>query len=271
MDIKVLSWNINGITVNNQEKVESLKGIINDVQPDLILLQEVKCPDHIEGIKRLCNCCPEIEEEYNIIINSTKGYSGTATLIHKDFVTVSNTFLQMKVSEEFENYNNNRIICSYNESLNLAIINVYVPNAGAGLVRMDFKKQWMNKFKDLLVEFSKQNTKLIIMGDMNVIPTKNDMKNYDVNHNVAAGVTDIESELYSRLLGMTNLRDVAIELNKRQEYTFFGRFPVRNIKNNSGWRLDHCWVSPGIKILNYQTFKNYLGSDHIPFSVDLSI
>ena len=80
--MKICSWNINSIRV----RVDALNLLIEKFNPDIILLQEIKCENHqfTEYFKNL---------EYDLIVNGQKGRHGVAILIKKniDFTKIQIT------------------------------------------------------------------------------------------------------------------------------------------------------------------------------------
>lgn len=261
---------MNGINPSNIEKSKSLYSILEDYSPDIFMVQEAKVNGENESNKRFEIMYPKVFDKYDILTNSSRGYSGTITLINKNFCYKS-AYVSVPVDSEFDKYNNNRIQIIFINNLNLVVINTYIPNSGDKLVRMKFKQQWMDKFSNLIIKpLLLEHKNIIICGDMNVVPSALDIKNYTSNHNISPGCTDLETMFYDKFLNETNMKDVAVSLNKRDQYTFYGRFSERNKMYNAGWRLDHFWVTESINILDYNVLKYIKGSDHVPIELKIS-
>lgn len=274
MNLKLISWNINGIVPSNLDKVETLNSL-GQLNPDIICLQEVKCHGVDDSFNKINKMNENIANAMTFYCNSITGYSGTLSLLSKKSV-LSNKInfsgiLDLICNEEYRKYNVGRIVYLDFSLDNLTIFNVYIPNSGTGLVRMNYKSEWMSKFTELILRFINKGRRVIILGDVNVVPTKNDIKNWVGNHDKSPGCTTIETGLYYDFLNKTKLIDVADNLGRNSEYTFFGRFTERNKLYNAGWRLDHIWISPSIKIVDYKVHKEFKGSDHVPIEVSLEV
>ena len=151
--IKIISWNVNGIRAII--KKDFLKDI-KEINPDIICLQETKAGDE-DAIKAL-----SVLDNYKYQINSSKarkGYSGTAILSKKSPITISN---DIGISEHDQE---GRVIKAEFENFNL--INVYVPNSGQELKRLEYRKKWDKEFLSFCLESEKQKP-TIITGDFNV-------------------------------------------------------------------------------------------------------
>ena len=107
--MKICSWNINSIRV----RVDALNLLIEKINPDIILLQEIKCENHqfTEYFKNF---------EYNLIVKGQKGRHGVAILIKKNI-----DFTQIQITSNI--MNKEARICGVSLK-NIFIFNVYVPN-----------------------------------------------------------------------------------------------------------------------------------------------
>ena len=159
--MKISTWNINGIrAITKKEFANSIK----QINPDILCLQETKAqPEQVNKELDTLN-------DYQIIINSAikKGYSGTATLTKIHPVSVS---YGMGI-DEFDS--EGRIIVT--EFENFQLLNVYTPNAGQGLKRLDFKQRWNEAFLSFTKNINAKKP-LIICGDLNVAHQPIDLKN----------------------------------------------------------------------------------------------
>ena len=148
--IKIISWNVNGIRAII--KKDFLRDI-NEIDPDIICLQETKAGEE-DALKAL-----SVLDGYGYHVNSSKakkGYSGTAILSKKSPSKISNDI------GVFEHDQEGRVIKAEFESFNL--INVYVPNSGQELKRLDYRKKWVQilyPFK-LSSFLCKKNTQKIV-------------------------------------------------------------------------------------------------------------
>ena len=165
--IKIISWNVNGIRAII--KKDFLRDI-NEIDPDIICLQETKAGEE-DALKAL-----SVLDGYEYHVNSSKarkGYSGTAILSKKSPSKISNDIGM------FEHDQEGRVIKAEFENFNL--INVYVPNSGQELKRLDYRKKWDEDFLNFCLESEKEKP-TIITGDLNVAHKEIDLKNPKTNY-----------------------------------------------------------------------------------------
>lgn len=254
--MNIITWNVNGLrAIVKKDFFDQLK----ELDWDILCLQETKAQDQevIDAVDPLSG--------YHYSINSAerKGYSGTAIISKTEPIK---TTLDMGKSEHDQE---GRIICSEYERFFL--INVYVPNAGRDLVRLDYREQWDKDFLNYLKE--KEQTKPVIAcGDFNVAHQPIDLKNPKSNYNKTAGYTQVEID------GMTNFIeagfvDIFRHLNpEKQSFTYWSyRFNAR--AKDVGWRLDYFLVSESLvdSVKDVVIYKSHEGSDHCPVQLKLSL
>lgn len=254
--MKIVSWNVNGIrAITKKDFFEDIKKI----NPDILCLQETKAQD------------PQVEKalegmsDYHQFYNSAerKGYSGVTILSKTEPISITN---DMGIEEHDQE---GRVQCAEFEDFYL--VNVYVPNSGAKLVRLDYREQWDEDFRNYLKKL-KETKPVILTGDLNVAHQAIDLKNDKANYNKSAGYTQKEID------GMDNLLDTGFIDSYRHfhpdtvAYTYWSyRFKSR--ERNTGWRLDYFLVSKAIidKVENVEILSDYYGSDHCPIQIELKL
>src|SRR5947207_15532706 len=82
MPLKVTTWNINSVRL----RINSVARFLRAVQPDVLCLQETKCPDDAFPAKRFRRLGYE-----HIALNGQKGYHGVATIARLPFERVELT------------------------------------------------------------------------------------------------------------------------------------------------------------------------------------
>ena len=149
------------------------------------------------------------------------------------------------------------------------LVNVYVPNSGSGLKRLDYRSTWDKAFASYLRKLQKTKP-VIVTGDFNVAHRAIDLKNDKSNYNKTSGYTQVEIDGLDKILG-TGLVDVFRTLYPEEvKYTFWSqRFNAR--KTNAGWRIDYFLASKALqeKVKDCQIHNDIFGSDHCPISLDL--
>lgn len=252
----IISWNVNGLrAIIKKDFFKTIK----QLNPDILCIQETKAQD-LEVAKALSAL-----KGYDVFINSAdkKGYSGTVILSKIKPISVSN---DMGISEhDFEG----RIICAEYEAFFL--INVYVPNSGQGLKRLDYRQQWDNDFLSYLKKLEKQKP-LIVCGDFNVAHQPIDLKNDKTNYNKTAGYTQVEIDGMDNLI-KAGLLDSFRNLHPNKiAYSYWSyRFKAR--ERNTGWRIDYFLISKGIKdkLVQSDILSQFYGADHCPIQLDVKL
>ncbi|HLS10584.1 MAG TPA: exodeoxyribonuclease III [Flavobacteriaceae bacterium] len=255
--MKIISWNINGVrAIVKKDFFED----IAKMDPDIICLQETKAQD-TEVEKALVNM-PDFHQYYNSA--ERRGYSGVAILSKIEPISVS---YGIGVEEHDQE---GRVLCAEFEDFYL--VNVYVPNSGSKLVRLDYRKTWDDDFRAYL-ENLKKTKPVILCGDLNVAHKAIDLKNDKANYNKTAGYTQVEID------GMDKLLDVGFVDSfrhfypeKEGMYTFWSyRFKSR--ERNTGWRIDYFLVSESFmdKVKSNEILSEYYGSDHCPIELELAL
>jgi len=256
--IKIVSWNVNGIRAILKK---GLIEVIKELNPDIIAFQEIKAQK--EDVNNIAQLLPEYPF---ISVNSAKlkkGYSGTAIFSKTKPVKTS---YDMGIEQHDQE---GRVIHSEYQNFNL--VNVYVPNSKRGLVRLDYRKQWDNDFKNFLIELNNRKP-TILCGDLNVAHQAIDLANPKPNYNKTAGYTQVEIDGFTDLLNSGFIDVYRYLYPEKIEYTYWSYlFNAR--ENNTGWRIYYFVIPERFisKISDMRHFKNYQGSDHCPIELSMDI
>ncbi|MCP4978563.1 MAG: exodeoxyribonuclease III [Maribacter sp.] len=254
--MNIISWNVNGIrAIVKKDFFESIKKL----NPDVLCLQETKAQDHEAEI-----ALSQLNAFHNYFnAADKKGYSSIALLSRIKPLAMTN---DMNVAEhDLEG----RIQCA--EYPKFFLVNVYVPNSGQELVRLDYRKKWDADFLNYLTNLEKTKP-VIVCGDLNVAHTSIDLKNDKANYNKTAGYTQIEIDGMDNFLN-AGFEDAYRKLHPKEvAYTYWSyRFKAR--ERNTGWRIDYFLVSLGLvdKIKSVKIYSDVLGSDHCPIGIEIEV
>jgi exodeoxyribonuclease-3 len=238
------------------------KGLINFMQSenaDVYCLQETKANnDQVrEALFGL--------EGYELYSSAAEkaGYSGTAILTRKKPLSVSYGFgiadhdtQGRTITAEFDTF---------------YLVNTYVPNSGAELVKLDYRQTWDDAMLHHLKKLE-SNKPVIWCGDMNVAHQAIDLSNPKSNYNKSAGYTQQEIDGLSRIL-QSGFTDTFRHMNPETiKYSWWSaRFNSR--AKNVGWRIDYFIVSNSIlpSISDAFILNDVEGSDHCPVGINLQL
>ena len=147
--MKLISWNVNGIRAIAKK---SFFDHLETLQSDILCLQETKAQDDqvAETLSTL--------NGFHIYSHSAerKGYSGTAILSKMPAINVS---FGIGIDEHDKE---GRVITA--EFSDFYLVNVYVPNSGSELLRLDYRQEWDKAFFDFLKNLEKTKP-VIVCGD----------------------------------------------------------------------------------------------------------
>ena len=253
--MQIISWNVNGVRATVKK---GLIDIIHDSGADIYCLQETKAQDD-----QVQEALAELKD-FHVYSNSAtkKGYSGVAIISKTEPINVTT---DMGIEEHDDE---GRVICA--EYPNFYLVNVYVPNSGAGLKRLDYRASWDEAFKNYLADLQKVKP-VIVTGDFNVAHAAIDLKNDKSNYNKTSGYTQKEIDGLDGILSI-GLKDSFRELNPEEvKYSFWStRFNAR--ASNAGWRIDYFLVSDSLmpKVTSAFIDNETFGSDHCPVGLVLS-
>ncbi|MBU1252217.1 MAG: exodeoxyribonuclease III [Nanoarchaeota archaeon] len=249
--MKILSWNVNGI------RAILKKGFMDFIikeNPDILCLQETKAhPEQVDIV---------LQDHPHRYWNSAerKGYSSVAV-----FSKIKPISITKEIGHELDN--EGRVLAL--EFENFYLVNVYVPNSGRGLSRLETRKEWDKIFHDFVKSIEKKKP-VVICGDLNVAHKEIDLANPKSNYNKTAGYTQTEIDGFQEHVN-AGFVDTFREFNKEPgNYTYWGVW--NNLRaRNVGWRIDYFLASKSFlnNIKNSFILPEVMGSDHCPVGVEL--
>ena len=253
--MKITSWNVNGV------RAAVKKDFINELKKskaDIYCLQETKAQDD-QVEEALVNV-----KGYHLNVYSAvkKGYSGVAILSKDEPLKVTRG-----IGVEEHDQEGRVIACEFNTFI---LINVYVPNSGSGLKRLDYRATWDSAFAKYLKKMRKKKP-IIVTGDFNVAHQPIDLARPKPNYNKTSGYTQVEIDGMDGLLKVGLVDSFRLLNPETIKYSFWSvRFGAR--AKNVGWRIDYFLVDKRMKdqIKSATIDNDVMGSDHCPVNVVLS-
>ncbi|HJG48891.1 MAG TPA: exodeoxyribonuclease III [Facklamia tabacinasalis] len=275
--MKLISWNIdslNAALTSDSARAELSRAVlktIKDEDPDVIAIQETKLSSKGPTKKHL-EILQEDVPDYTIAWNSSKeparkSYAGTMFLF-KNYLSPNVTYPEIGAPSTMDA--EGRIITL--EFDDFFITQVYTPNAGSGLVRLEERQQWDIKYADYLASLDKEKP-VLATGDYNVAHKEIDLKNPKSNRR-SAGFTDEEREGFTNLLarGFTDTFRY-IHGDVEGVYSWWNQRAKTSKINNSGWRIDYWLVSNRIadKVQKSEMIDSGTRQDHTPTLLEIDI
>lgn len=254
--IKIISWNVNGIRA---QVGKDFFGTVKRLNPDILCIQETKAQPETMPV------FTADLDGYNLYLNSAvqKGYSGTAVLSR--FIPVNHS---INIGKEEHDQEGRVITLEFN---GFFLVNVYVPNAGQELKRLDYRKEWDRHLLAYLRELDAKKP-VVFTGDLNVAHEPIDLARPEENYNKTAGYTQTEIDGFKHFLGM-GFVDTYRKLNgNRVQYTYWSmRFRAR--EKNLGWRIDYFLISERFihNVKDAFILDEVMGSDHCPLGIELHV
>jgi exodeoxyribonuclease-3 len=251
--LKIISWNVNGIRACLKK---GLLEFIQNENADVYCFQETKSSSGMDDIAPLV--LSEYEQHWHHA--EKKGYSGTMILTKEPPISVFRGIDKKRFDTE------GRALTAEYETFYL--VNVYFPNAGRTLERLNFKSDFNTRILRYIQRLRKKKD-VIITGDFNVSHKEIDIARPKSNRG-RAGFTDEERDWFDRLLKRGYI-DTFREFTKEGgHYTWWSYLHNARVKN-VGWRLDYFIANEELKsrIIQSEILSNIWGSDHCPIRIRL--
>ena len=160
----------------------------------------------------------------------------------------------------------------------LTVISAYLHSGQLGTEKMDQKYAHLElvdaRMADLLAAARDDGPQVLMAGDLNVVRSERDIKNWRANHNRVSGVLDVEIEHLEEWFS-SGWVDVTRALNPGAQgpYTWWSQ-RGRAFDNDAGWRIDYQVATPtlasralAVRVDRAGTYDERW-SDHAPLVVD---
>jgi exodeoxyribonuclease III len=248
MEIRVATWNVNGIRARREQFEE---WVARD-RPDLVCLQEIKAsPSQLPA--ELCEL-----PGYWCYWHGGGGYSGVSLHARRE------VFGEPAYSHpelDFET----RIVTAdlaLGDSAPVTVASVYVPNGGKDYTA---KLAFLTALAGWAEDLRRAGRRLIVCGDLNVALTDQDVHPKERKPGIIGQRPD-ERALLEAVIGQ-GLVDVGRRLDPDNDQLFTWWAPWRNMRQrNIGWRLDYVFASEALAatVTSCPVQKDIGTSDHAP-------
>ncbi len=263
--MRVTTWNINSVRI----RLDQVKKLVAELDPDVLCLQETKVPDELFPHKAF-----EALGYKHRTVHGMKGYNGVAIVSRVPFAGAStkgwcgkqdcrHAYVTLKGGVELHN--------------------IYIP-AGGDVPDPKVNDKFAHKLKfvdEIASWFAKDRArkdKLIAVGDFNIAPLETDVWSHKQLLKVVSH-TPIETEKLLAAQSHGEWIDVAREKFPMSEkvYTWWSYRAADWTVGDRGRRLDHIWVSRALKdkVADFRILRDARGwarpSDHVPVTAVLEV
>src|SRR5437660_4115708 len=240
MRLTISTWNINSVRL----RIELVAKFAKSTRPDVLCLQETKCPDDKFPRNRFKRLGYE-----HVALNGQKGYHGVVVIARLPF-------------ESF----NVRTFCNKSDCRHISAVigeraglrdpitvhNFYVP-AGGDLPdptvnpKFEHKLSFLDEMRDCAGLRPEPSERAILVGDLNVAPLEHDVWSHKQMLRVVSH-TPIECEKLGAAQNAGGWVDAMRMLvpEPTKLYTWWSYRSPDWQTANKGRRLDHIWVAPAL-------------------------
>ncbi|TKT82922.1 exodeoxyribonuclease III [Aquamicrobium sp. LC103] len=260
MPFSIATWNINSVRL----RMPLVERFLAEHQPDVLCLQETKCPDDLFPSAAFRKAGYE-----HVAISGQKGYHGVATVARRPIEIVE--------KREFCKMGDCRHISVHVEAGGRRILvhNFYVP-AGGDEPDPAINPKFRHKL-DFVAEMHEVRAlqddgySSILVGDLNIAPLEEDVWSHKQLLNVVSH-TPVETEGLEGMRRGGNWVDLMRQHTPPPEkiYTWWS-YRARDWElSDRGRRLDHIWSSPNLSgnLAGLEVLRAARGwdrpSDHVP-------
>jgi exodeoxyribonuclease-3 len=255
--VLLATWNVNSI----RQREGHVRRFLERVQPDFLLLQEIKCEAH---------AFPAAAFEalgYTAAVVGQKSYNGVAVLGRRPF-SVSRSALPGLPADDAQ--------ARYIEvdSGGTVLIDIYLPNGNSGgEAGFAYKLRWMDCLAVRLRALLAADRDVVLAGDYNVCPEDVDFAQGALSPGDA--LLHPETRARFRTLQWLGLTDALRALQPAGPAYTFWDYQAGCWPRDRGLRIDHVLLSPAPaeRLIRCAVERRERGedqpSDHVPVVVEL--
>lgn len=257
--MKIATFNINGI----KARVNALKDWLEQAQPDVALLQEIKSVD--ENFPR------EMFEDmgYQVETHGQKSFNGVAILSKLPLEDVSRGLPGEDTDEQAR-----WIEATVMGAVPIRVCGLYLPNGNPTPgPKYDYKLAWMDRLQARAKALLASEEPFLMAGDYNIIPQDEDAKRPEIWHEDALALPESRNA-YRRILNLGFTEAFRSRHQGGGHYSFWD-YQAGAWQRNNGIRIDHFLLSPQCADLltDCQIDADIRGrekpSDHVPVWITL--
>jgi exodeoxyribonuclease-3 len=151
----------------------------------------------------------------------------------------------------------------------LDVWSMYLPSGSSGPERQAWKCEYMEHILPWMQQVADSGRPALVCGDLNIAHTPMDIRNAKSNQK-NSGFLPEERAWLDQLVAM-GWRDIFRELNPTsQAYSWWSQRGNARA-NDVGWRIDHIWATPGLRVKRVWIEREAALSDHAPVHAELAL
>ncbi len=255
--MRIATWNVNSIRIR--------EGLVADwlgrVQPDLLLLQEIKC----EAVQ-----FPELLFQglgYTAHVVGQKSYNGVAVLSRVPVEVVHRALPGLPEDDAQARYI--EVLAD-----GVTVGNLYLPNGNSGGdAGYDYKIRWIELLAARAKALLDEDRPCVFAGDYNVCPTDEDFAPGAISPGDA--LVRPRTRAAFRAMQWLGLTDAIRALRPREKVWTFWDYQAGAWQRDQGLRIDHALLSPELaeRLVSAAPDRDERGmtqpSDHVPVVVEI--
>jgi exodeoxyribonuclease-3 len=254
--MKIASWNINSL----RKRQDRLFSWLETTKPDIVCLQETKCPD--EQFPALALQAAGYYPAYH----GEKSYNGVAILATTELREV-----RPSLCDEIVDPQARVIAASVGE---LRVFSIYAPNGQVvGSPAYQYKLQWYRRLRKCVAK--EKSSDLVVCGDFNVAPDDSDIYDPDLWRG-AIMASDGERAAFRDLCSLGLHETLRIHHRQRDLFSWWD-YQMRAFEKNRGLRIDAVLSSENLALkciasgVDREMRAGKNPSDHAPVWAEFAI
>jgi exodeoxyribonuclease III len=255
--MKIATWNVNSI----RQRERHVARWLEQCQPDILLLQEIKCEAH---------AFPALTYQalgYQSEAVGQKAYNGVAALARVPFTVHHRALPGLPPDDAQSRY-------IEIETDGITVIGIYLPNGNSGgEAGFAYKLAWLDRLAERAETLLEQDKPFLIAGDYNVCPGNDDWAPGALS--AMDALVRPESRSRFRRLLWNGLTDAVRAVHPHGAVYTFWDYQAGAWQRDIGLRIDHVLLSPALAerlvaaAPDREERAQPQPSDHVPVMVEV--